>query len=78
MYHPELFPDLAKKNANVQPLPIKEKKVNPSRVKKNDFYLVDFLVETQSNLSSKKQRKLKSKQAEVKYNLGEKILDIKF
>ena len=76
MYHPELFPDLAKKNANVQPLPIKEKKVNPSRVKKNDFYLVDFLVETQSNLSSKKQRKLKSKQAEVKYNLGEKILDI--
>lgn len=73
MYHPELFPDLAQKNAHVEPLPIKRKKVNPPREKKNDFFVLDFLVEEQVNIEPKRKKHKVDYSQEVK-KVGESIV----
>jgi hypothetical protein len=76
MYHPELFPELAQNNARVEPLPIKKKKVNPPREKKNDFFVLDFLVEAQVNTKPKRKNVKKEVIQEVKKEGESMVIDI--
>jgi hypothetical protein len=66
MYHPELFPELAQKNAKVKPVPIKQKTINHAKPKKQEFSVVDFLVETQEEVTKKKKRQKSSTNVESK------------
>jgi len=76
MYHPELFPELAQNNARVEPLPIKKKKVNPPREKKNDFFVLNFLVEAQVNTQPKRKKEIKEVVQEVKKEGESMVIDI--